>query len=176
MLELSQNNKVTNSACDKLYHAKLFDGLRMKLGVLYEDAQIQHYLLDRAQKVTYTAEPLYFYFQSPNSILRGTFSVRHYDCIEAHKERIRFFEKKYPDAVLAARAQYIEQCLYFIYQSDGNAQWDSLRPELIQTVKEPLSKEAIQHFPKRVRLKRAMLMVHEKLYVNVMKLYLSRKG
>lgn len=174
MVELCNNYRITNSVCDKLYQAYLFHELRMKVGVLYEDAQIQPYLLHRAQRITYTAEPLYFYYQSPNSILRGKISVKHYDCLAALKERIGFFEKHYPAAIANAQAEYLEMCLNFIYQSQQDDQWSSLRDDMIRAVRQPVGKEVIRCLPQNSRLKRLLLCLSEKLYVKIMDLYLKQ--
>lgn len=175
MIELGRNYRVTNSVCDKLYQSDLFHELRMKVGILYEDSQIQPYLLHRAQRITYTAEPLYIYFQSQNSILRGKISAKHYDCIEAMKERIGFFQKYYPSAVASAQAEYLELCLHFIYQSRGNDQWGDLRTDMIRSVRQPVSKEIFRCLSRKTRLKRSLLCVNEALYIRIIDLYIKRK-
>ena len=176
MVELGYNTRITNSVCDKLYAAEVFDSLRMKEGVLYEDAQIQPYLLHRAQRITYTAAPLYCYFQSPNSILRGDISVKHYDCIAAQLERIRFFEEYYPSAVDCAQAEYLQLCLHFIYQSRGSDQWGDLRTEMIRSVRQPVRKDVLCHLSKNNRVKRLLLCISETLYIGVMNLYLRKRS
>lgn len=175
MIELGRNYRVTNSVCDKLYQAELFHELRMKVGILYEDSQIQPYLLHRAQRITYTAEPLYTYFQSQNSILRGKISARHYDCLEAMQERIGFFQKYYPSAVASAQAEYLELSLQLIYQSRGNDDWEGLRTEMIRSVRQPVSREITRCLPRKIRLKRSLLCINEALYIGIMDLYLKRK-
>lgn len=175
MAELSKNYRITNSMCDKLYLAEIFDGLRMKAGILYEDAQVQHFCLHRAQRITYTAQPLYYYFLSPGSILRGEFSVRHYDCIAASLERIAFFEENYPDAVPAAKARHLELCMQMIYQGKDNPQWDTLRKSMIVHVRGKVDKATVREMGRNNRIKRALLCVNLRLYLQVMGLKEERK-
>lgn len=168
MKELSKNYRITNSMCDKLYKAEIFNGLRLKEGILYEDAQVQHFCLHRAQRITYTAQPLYYYFLSPGSILRGEFSTRHYDCIAASLERIAFFEAHYPGAVAAAKARHLELCMQMIYQGKDNPQWKPLRKSLISHVRSSVEKATIQEMGRNNIIKRMLLCVSEPLFLWVM--------
>ena len=49
-------------AWNKLYKRHLFDGLRYKDGVLFEDVHIIHRLLYKCSKITYIPQRLYFYY------------------------------------------------------------------------------------------------------------------
>ncbi len=95
-IELTHNSKITNSTNDKLFSRDIFTNLRFHEGRLYEDALILPYCIQKAKRVTYTAEPLYYYFQSPNSITRGKISKKHYDMIQAEKDRIAFYKRYIP--------------------------------------------------------------------------------
>ena len=176
MVELNKNYRITNSVCDKLYQTKLFHGLRLKEGVLYEDAQIQPFLLHRAEKIVYIAKPMYCYFQSQGSILRGEFSLRQYDCMLALKERIAFFQEKYPFAVAGAKALYLQQSLHFIYKSYGNQQWDCLRAEMIQEVRRMPDKDVIRCMPLKIRAKRLLCCVSLKGYIKMMDWHCRKRG
>lgn len=168
MRELSKNYRITNSMCDKLYQADIFRDLRMKKGILYEDAQVQHYCLHRAQKITYTAQPLYYYYLSPGSIIRGEFSVRHYDCITASQERIAFFEKHYPGAVAAAKARHLELCMQMVYQGKDNPQWEKLRKSLISHVRSRVETATVREMGRNNIIKRMLLCISEPLFLWVM--------
>ena len=168
MKELSKNYRITNSMCDKLYRADIFDQLRLKEGILYEDAQVQHFCLHRAARITYTAQPLYYYFLSPGSILRGEFSTRHYDCITASQERIAFFEKHYPGAVAAAKARHLELCMQMVYQGKDNPQWDNLRKSLVRHVRSRVEKTTIREMGRNNIIKRMLLCISEPLFLWVM--------
>lgn len=175
MCELIQNYRITNSVCDKLYHVSIFDGLRMKEGILYEDAQIQPLCIHCAQKVVYDARPMYCYRLSEGSILRGTFSLRHLDNLNVSRERIGFFTEYYPELVADAEAMHICLCINQIYQSAGNPVWDSQRKELIRLVRKPVANNVAQKIPKAYRVKRGLLCIHERLFMMVMDMHNAGK-
>lgn len=56
--------------CSKLYRRSLFDEVRFREGMRYEDLEIMPYLLERCRKVDVTAAPLYFYRRNPSSFMQ----------------------------------------------------------------------------------------------------------
>lgn len=172
--ELMKNYLITNSVWDKLYRADIFKTLRMKNGVLYEDAQIQPYCIHQAQRICYTSQPMYYYYQSPQSILRGNFSTRHYDVVRASEERLAFIKEHYPQILPDAQAAHIIICIELIYKSNGISDWDAYRPKLIQTVQAPLDRSIIQKMPLKYRIKQWLLTISPKLFVTVMNLYTKK--
>ena len=61
-------NILDNSACNKLYDRRLFDGLRFPIGKLYEDLAIFYKVYERAKKVVHRREAYYFYRLRRDSI------------------------------------------------------------------------------------------------------------
>lgn len=78
----------------KLIHRSLFDGIRFPEGKIHEDEAIIPQVMYRAQRIAITTEPLYFYFQSDNSIMRSTFSSKRFQALEAMDTCISFFREK----------------------------------------------------------------------------------
>jgi len=72
---------------NKLYSTKLFDNIRFPVGKLHEDEFIIPKLLLRSNKIIINKYN-YYYFQSPNSIMRSDFKISRLDAIEAYEERI----------------------------------------------------------------------------------------
>lgn len=60
--ELIRCSCITNAMCDKLYSAEIFDGLRQKTGAYMDDMAVQYLLVARAEQVTYTARPMYYWY------------------------------------------------------------------------------------------------------------------
>lgn len=165
LCELTYNYRITNSVCDKLYQVDIFCGLRMKTGMLYEDAQIQPYCISRARRICYTAKPMYRYFLSPNSILRGDFSLRHYDNILTSQERQALYAARYPQALPYAKAAHVVLCMTMVYESRNSKAWDKLRRELVQVVRQPMDREAALKLRRGSRVKRLALCVSPKLFI-----------
>ena len=74
------------SACAKLYHRSLFEGIRFPLGKYSEDMFTTWKLIERSNRVAYGSKVCYFYLHRPGSILASDFSPKHLDLFEALKE------------------------------------------------------------------------------------------
>jgi len=82
-----------NIICNKLFKRGIFEKLIFKEGRIHEDEFIIHQILYNCTKVTYISTILYFYVQSPNSIMRSTYSKSKLDKVYALKERADYFMK-----------------------------------------------------------------------------------
>lgn len=82
------------SSCCKLYRKDLFDGIRFPVGRLFEDEFTVYKLYYRAQTVTFTQMPLYFYFVNDSGIT-GTLTLqKRFDEYDAQWERLAFFKEE----------------------------------------------------------------------------------
>lgn len=83
------------SACNKIFSARLFKDLDMRfpVGKLHEDTFIIYQILFYASKTVFIDKPLYYYVQTPNSIMRSKFDKRHLDIYEALEQAKEFAEK-----------------------------------------------------------------------------------
>lgn len=98
---------------NKLYKREIFRGLRYKKGKQHEDEFIIHRLLDRADKIVFSNQELYFYLQRSSSIMGQGFSNTNLDKIEAFRERKEYFrEKGYQALYEKAASGYIAIILY----------------------------------------------------------------
>ncbi|MBS4197580.1 glycosyltransferase family 2 protein [Lederbergia citri] len=86
--------------CNKLYKREIFEKLIFKEGRIHEDEFIIHQILYNCKKVTYIAASLYYYVQSPNSIMRSIYTKRKLDKVYALKERADYFMKIEEDTLL----------------------------------------------------------------------------
>lgn len=79
-------NLFSTSAPAKLYEKKLFDDIRFPVGKLHEDLYTIYKVIDKAHKVVYGNEIVYFYFHRVGSITASKFSVKRLDAIDALKQ------------------------------------------------------------------------------------------
>ena len=84
-------DRVSTTACMKLYKTSLWKDIRYPVGRVHEDEAITHKLLYAAKRITELDEELYFYRTTPNSIMNSPFSVKRYDAITAYYERYQFY-------------------------------------------------------------------------------------
>lgn len=79
------------SACNKLFDISLFEDIHFPVGKKSEDWFVMYRLLYKAGEIYYSSIPKYYYRQRQGSITKN--SVINYDCIEAAKEVLSFYEE-----------------------------------------------------------------------------------
>lgn len=76
LLELPKNERLSNSMCNKLFRRETIQGLHINEQIYYEDNPFTPQCIARAERIAYTAEPFYCYFERTGSISRKKFSER----------------------------------------------------------------------------------------------------
>ena len=78
------------NAWAKLYHAKLFDGVRYPVGKINEDNLTTYKTLIRANKVVCCSDYLYYYRVNPAGIMNSQFNEKRFDILNAPDETAAF--------------------------------------------------------------------------------------
>lgn len=78
------------SVMQDLYRAELFSGLRFPEGMIYEDTALWFPLLWRCGRVVRTNQRYYYYYFSPNSIMRSAFSRKNLDSLKVFQMQEAF--------------------------------------------------------------------------------------
>ena len=151
--EITRNEKITNSFCDKLWDIKIFDAVRFPIGEVYEDMKTIPKCLELVSKVVYDPRPVYFYDQSGQSITRGKFRESMFEEAYAARARVAYYKEKYPEICHAAMTDYIRTSIAKIWASRGAVSCAQKRKELIQEMKGPLPSKAIAMLRKNARVK-----------------------
>lgn len=73
------------SACGKLFKRELFDSVRFRENILYEDLEFIARAMPQVKTVAYCDDRLYFYRRRPTSIL-GVFNMRRLDVLDVTRE------------------------------------------------------------------------------------------
>lgn len=168
---LTYNNRITNSVNDKLYFHDIFKELRFKEGVVYEDAQIQPYCLDMAERVTYTAQPFYHYYQAGTSILRSNFSAKRLDMIRWSEERIVLYQEKYPDLLDYAYAAHAVLCTHIVYQARKAEEFREESKRLIKCLRRRLNRKTFSLLRMQDKVRCGTLYINYWLFIAVLNLF-----
>lgn len=99
-------------AWNKLYHRSLLEGEAYPVGKHHEDEFFTYRIVDKAERVAYVDEELYYYLQRPGSIMHG-FSPKRMDALEAYFERLELFRVKYPSLYREEKANCCAACAVF---------------------------------------------------------------
>ena len=90
-------------AWSKIYKKELFDDLRFPLGKYHEDEFTTYKLLYKANRIVYTSNQLYYYRDTPNSIMNASYNKKRLDILSALDERQSFLENVVKDEELIAK-------------------------------------------------------------------------
>ena len=91
---------------DKFFKANLWEGIRFIPGRQFaEDVSVMHYIFDKAKKIGFIAEPLYYYYINDHTISNSYFPLKWVNTYLIFKERFEFAKQKYPE--MTSRLQAI---------------------------------------------------------------------
>ncbi len=77
----------------KLYSKELFKEIRYPVGKMLEDLYTTYKVIFRFDTIAVVEAELYYYYQSPNSIMRSSWSPWKLTAFQAYEEVIAFFDK-----------------------------------------------------------------------------------
>lgn len=88
-------DKYTNCPWGKLFKKNLFLNVRFPngTGVVGEDAFVTYRIVFMCKRIAYTSTKLYFYYQSPNSLMRSEWLPSKMLALSAFDEQMSFFQK-----------------------------------------------------------------------------------
>lgn len=79
---------------NKLYKKSLFDKVKFPYGKCHEDEFTTYKVLLLCNKIVVTSQVLYYYRQTPNSIMNKEYNARRMDIFEAYEESMDFYKEK----------------------------------------------------------------------------------
>lgn len=95
--ELFSNDTFANYAWNKMYKRDLFEDVKFPVGRKMEDLGTTYKLLLKAERIAYSTEVLYYYFQREDSILHKVDLDFYRDKFELSRERYEKIQDIYPD-------------------------------------------------------------------------------
>ena len=170
LIELPKNERLSNSMCNKLFRRETIKGLHINEHIFYEDNPFTPQCFARAERVAYTAEPFYCYFERSGSISRKRFSVREFDRVTADRMRLDFYHEHFPQCESAAAIAYIGSALTVYYQSGDCQEAKEQRAQLREELKRTMRNYPELPFTKKQRAKAKLFQFSPALYTASMKL------
>ena len=102
---------ITCEAWNKVYRKSCFADLRYPAGRLNEDEFITYKVVDRAERIAYCKDAAYYYRQREGSIMYSHIPTDNFDFLDASLERLKYFEKRYPDVYRKDKAAFCVACV-----------------------------------------------------------------
>ena len=131
------HGSVTYGPCNKLYHRSLFSCLLFPQGRCVEDEYVVFRALFSAGSISVLDNPLYAYFQRPDSFTRNVWTAKRLDAWDAFEEQLDYFQKMGDRELIHFR--------YRGYLDNAFLNWDEAKATLPE--KDPVLKK----MKKRIR-------------------------
>lgn len=158
LYELACDRYIKNYACGKLYKKELFQEVYYPAGRKFEDIPTTYRLFEKAERIVWTPEIYYYYYQRKNSI---TQNVNLQGCIHrclGHMERLEGVQSGDSGLIEELMIQYYYSYRYFRLQL-----WREKQSEIIE------NREDIENIQKFF-VKRAELLKNNKKLLNMERL------
>lgn len=91
-----------NAVAGKLYKRCLWDSVKFRTGIYYEDLEVFYHLYLQTQRVVHQDIPLYFYRQHSSSRM-GSFNLKRADVLDVVDEIEQYMSQHHPTLLNAAR-------------------------------------------------------------------------
>ena len=121
-------------AWNKLYRKEVFKELRYTKGKIHEDELLTYKILHQANKIVYSDARLYYYFQSPNSIIHSQFSEKKLHYADAMEERLDYFNQHQLTTFYNQTLQKYCVWLLYFYYLNRSAMSDSIRGIVVDKI------------------------------------------
>ena len=95
---LMVDDELQNYAWNKLYAARLWEGVRFPVGQKYEDVNTTYKLVEKAERVVLIPDALYGYRLREDGIVGSRSLVGEFDCVQANLERCLDVLPRIPEA------------------------------------------------------------------------------
>lgn len=114
LMENYFSNRLSSTACSKLYKKSLFDTVRFTNVRIHEDAYSMHLFLEQVEKAVITSEIYYIQYIRRGSLVQSKFNLNNLLCIECGDRMIQFAKEKYPGLVVNAHFNKLSRQVYTI--------------------------------------------------------------
>ena len=174
--ELAINTKITNAPWNKLFERQVFDGLRMRVGSVFEDFEIMPKCMERVDRIVYNPTPMYHYMMTGESTTRGVFQERRFVEASISREIVAHYQENYPELIGYVTARHAEICLVLIHASAEAKEFADQRNALIQEVRGMKKKEFFSFLSRKNKIKYCLFRLHVGLYTWCMSRYYEGKA
>lgn len=171
LAEMCKGVRFEFQACNKLIKRSLCNEIAFPVGKYYEDIYTTYKFIERAKKICYCENAVYYYFQRADSIVNEKFSMKKMDWISANESFLEYCCDKYPSNVKYAKCSLVFACISLInmiYKADQVQTYERELKFLVDLIKE--NKEVLDSgiesrcTTKKYRIGIKLLLWNQKIY------------
>lgn len=136
-------HKMLPSVWGKLFKANLFEDIRFKKGIIYEDLDILYKIYEKSSHIAYTDFPVYFYRHNEQSLIHSWRPDR-LNVLAVTEDIENYIAEKYPHLLDAARdrrlsANFNMFALCSIHGDNENAEkcWEHIKKNRLKSLLQP---------------------------------------
>lgn len=121
------------SACTKLYHKSLFEGIRYPEGKTNEDLPVAIRIFDRCDHIAINYNKLYYYCIRGGSITTSRLNPHKFDILDNASDVVNYLRAPHPELVSAAQGILLSNALGLLLRLRNNTD-DDLAPQQQKTI------------------------------------------
>ncbi len=128
--------RISPSACGKLYKREIFEKLRYPKGKLFEDVEVTYLAIKNAEKVVSVKTNIYAYFRRTGSIVTNQFRIEKMDYYYNTQKVLCWVKDEYPNLTEAAISRMVWAEVHLIvkmgnerskYQTENLMLWNDIK-------------------------------------------------
>lgn len=116
VMKRALNESIWWSACTKLYHRSLFDGIRFPEGKTNEDLGVMIYIFDKCDNIVVNPNKLYNYWIRSGSITTSSFNIHKFDIVDNAQQVAGYLHHHHPEMEPAAKAIVLSSSINLLEQ------------------------------------------------------------
>lgn len=136
---VSKSN-INYCVCDKLFKKAIFEKVRFKEGIIFEDIDFNYRTLIEIKTLVVSNVPKYYYYKNPDGISRNSFRKKDLELLDVWDNIIELSKIYTPEHKLDAefnrkRADFGLLCKMFKYGCRDDGDYSSIRQKLLKSVR-----------------------------------------
>lgn len=129
---IKKRSMILTTPWSKIYSKDIFNDIKYPTKSKHDDTWTTWKTYEKAKKVAFIPEPLYYWRKNPDSFGRGKFDISHFDGMDAYKEQIEYFhnakKQRYVEIVFASYTEMFFWC--YNRMRENNMDLTLLKPYL----------------------------------------------
>lgn len=142
VIDMWYQKTIIPSACGRIYKRSIFDKIRFKENIIFEDVEIMPGIFDATNKIVYNSAQLYGYCHHKGSITTNPFSKKDLGILNIAYNNYQLAQSKDIEYVNAARSYYVVAALRIFLNASEEYQDDIKKSkEIIDRYGKSVSKD-----------------------------------
>lgn len=134
--DMFNQSHLDTSACAKLYHRDLFEGIRYPKGVIFEDLLTTFKLILKCENgIAYSSKKIYYYMFRPTSIEGSAFSEKKMDSALEVFNVMNSYERELADVSRALKSKLSAFCFHLLLKMPKDCDRGDILKDYIKKVR-----------------------------------------